>query len=422
MPWSGSSFTRSNGTFTGANVWQNDAGSGQNIVDTRHDSHDQDLASGINATLNKNGQNTPTANLPMGGYKHTNVANATARSQYVAAGQIQDNDLIFAGTSSGSANVYEISLSPGPTSYADGMGVLFISHQSNTASCTLNIGSVAAKSLVSKAGADLGGYEIFGGQLVKATYVASDDKFYIDFIKTDISNNNNISGVLPSSHGGTDSEFFSVAGPTATRTITFPDANETVMTLGQTQTITGSKTFSGTITAQSTLTAQALVATTSAIDCQIGQIKFPASQNASSDANTLDDYEEGTWTPSLTFGGGSTGLTYTTRFGSYTKIGRLVTVTAQILLSSKGSSTGQARLGGIPFPFNAAASYGTGIPAIHFASMATTGIASVGAVGYNGYSTLDIVASSGATSGTVALNDGNFTNNTLLVFSGTYEA
>lgn len=81
-----------------------------------------------------------------------------------------------------------------------------------------------------------------------------------------------------------------------------------------------------------------------------GQIKFPATQNPSTDANTLDDYEEGTWTPTLTFGGGSTGITYSaTRSGRYTKIGRLVNVQAEVVLTNKGSSTGLAALTGLPF-------------------------------------------------------------------------
>jgi hypothetical protein len=56
-------------------------------------------------------------------------------------------------------------------------------------------------------------------------------------------------------------------------------------------------------------------------------ITFPATQVASSDANTLDDYEEGTWTPNQ--GAGFTvGGTFSS-VGSYTKIGRSVTVQAQ---------------------------------------------------------------------------------------------
>jgi len=63
------------------------------------------------------------------------------------------------------------------------------------------------------------------------------------------------------------------------------------------------------------------------------------------------DYEEGTWNPALTFSGGSTGITYaSTPLGKYTKIGRLVVAHFVINLSSKGTSTGAARVTGLPFP------------------------------------------------------------------------
>ncbi len=52
-------------------------------------------------------------------------------------------------------------------------------------------------------------------------------------------------------------------------------------------------------------------------------ITFPATQSASSDANTLDDYEEGTWTPTDNSGAG---LTFTLNCRQYTKIGRAVTI------------------------------------------------------------------------------------------------
>jgi hypothetical protein len=82
-----------------------------------------------------------------------------------------------------------------------------------------------------------------------------------------------------------------------------------------------------------------------------GQIKFPASQNASSDANTLDDYEEGTWTPVLTAGTViPTGVTYSYRGGYYTKVGRLVNVTGGFLLSNKGTGgSGELQISGLPF-------------------------------------------------------------------------
>lgn len=81
----------------------------------------------------------------------------------------------------------------------------------------------------------------------------------------------------------------------------------------------------------------------------VTKVQFPATQVASGDANALDDYEEGTWTPALAFGGASVGVTYTSRSGTYTKIGRAVYLQGQFTLSNKGSSNGDATIGGITF-------------------------------------------------------------------------
>jgi hypothetical protein len=67
-----------------------------------------------------------------------------------------------------------------------------------------------------------------------------------------------------------------------------------------------------------------------------GQIKFPATQNASADANTLDDYEEGTWTPSQTNLTVVGSPTYT---GVYTKIGRVVYWWLRVSSSTSTAST-----------------------------------------------------------------------------------
>jgi hypothetical protein len=79
-------------------------------------------------------------------------------------------------------------------------------------------------------------------------------------------------------------------------------------------------------------------------------ITFPATQSASTDANTLDDYEEGSWTP--TFEGGTTNptLTYAAQVARYTKIGNVVTVNGRIrvgAISSAGSGT--CFIAGLPF-------------------------------------------------------------------------
>jgi hypothetical protein len=66
-------------------------------------------------------------------------------------------------------------------------------------------------------------------------------------------------------------------------------------------------------------------------------------------ANALDDYEEGTWTIGITFGGAAVGVTTLNNTGTYTKIGRQVTVNGRLSLTSKGSSTGVAAITGLPF-------------------------------------------------------------------------
>ncbi len=87
-----------------------------------------------------------------------------------------------------------------------------------------------------------------------------------------------------------------------------------------------------------------------------GQIKFPATQNASSDANTLDDYEEGTWTPAFSVGGiTGTSITYS---GKYTKIGRVVIVTMEAYSASGNLNiSSYAGFSGLPF---AVGTYGQG--------------------------------------------------------------
>lgn len=80
-----------------------------------------------------------------------------------------------------------------------------------------------------------------------------------------------------------------------------------------------------------------------------GGITFPATQVPSAGANTLDDYEEGAFTPSLLFGGANTGMTYGLQVGRYTKVGRSVHADIFISLTALGSSTGTATISGLPF-------------------------------------------------------------------------
>lgn len=140
-------------------------------------------------------------------------------------------------------------------------------------------------------------------------------------------------------------------------------------------------------------------------------IQFPAVQVPSTDLNRLDDYEENTWTPVLKFGGGVTGITYGTQSGVYTKIGNMVFVSFLIDLTSKGSSTGNATIAGLPF------TVGKDCAASFFAG----GISYVGML--QGFGSGTSILLYQITEGGVAsaLSDGNFINTSNLRMSLSYQ-
>jgi hypothetical protein len=103
-------------------------------------------------------------------------------------------------------------------------------------------------------------------------------------------------------------------------------------------------------------------------------ITFPATQSASTDANTLDDYEEGTFTYTLPC---STSGSYTVRniytSGYYTKVGRNVTITINFESSGSSSPVGNLQFAGLPFATAAAPSGGQGNMWIPIIVRGTTG-------------------------------------------------
>ena len=120
----------------------------------------------------------------------------------------------------------------------------------------------------------------------------------------------------------------------------------------------------GSTTASSTGTGAAVLATQPSFPSTIGVggatastsgagITFPATVSASSDANTLDDYEEGTWTPSYSASNGVpfSSVTYENQAGFYTKIGNIVFVQGRLRTSNLtiGSASGELYVNNLPF-------------------------------------------------------------------------
>jgi hypothetical protein len=145
-------------------------------------------------------------------------------------------------------------------------------------------------------------------------------------------------------------------------------------------------------------------------------ITFPATQSASGNANTLDDYEQGTWTPVLAFGGASVGVVYNARrVGVYTKIGNIVTINCFLAPTDVGSSTGDVSITGLPFQAASSGQASTGGVMLNGVTNSGTTVATIdtNAIVVAFYTT--------GTNGTRAqLNKTDFSNNDEVAFTITY--
>jgi hypothetical protein len=83
MPWAAGSYTKGN---SGTGGWTGDASLGIGIEASRHDTQDNDFATGINQCLNKDGSNAATGNLNLGGFIPTNLAAGTAAAPALCVG------------------------------------------------------------------------------------------------------------------------------------------------------------------------------------------------------------------------------------------------------------------------------------------------------------------------------------------------
>ena len=170
MAWNGAgNFQRTNCSFSGPDVWQDDANAGYDIVGARHDSHDQDLAQGINNCLTKDGQNSPTTNLSMNTYKHLNVGDGTARNQYATVGQLQDQGVQALSGVGGTANAITASMNPVISAYVTGAQYTFKAIATNSGATTLKIDSAPAVAIQRNVAALVGG-EIVNGRHYTVVY------------------------------------------------------------------------------------------------------------------------------------------------------------------------------------------------------------------------------------------------------------
>ena len=170
------------------------------------------------------------------------------------------------------------------------------------------------------------------------------------------------------------------------------------------QTIISENTFNGnTIDLTDTGTYGNIIGNTFAVAPTLATTDFASSNNMGSIGN---------WTPSIAFGGASTGITYTTQTGRFEKSGKTVTAYATITLSNKGSSTGTATMS---LPITAANTQSPGITWVVSGGSGVSGYM----FGYVNPST-GLFYPNSASGG--FLTDANFTNTTSLLITVTYES
>lgn len=142
---------------------------GTTISSTTHNTTLTDIANALTASIAKDGQTTPTANLPMGTYRHTGVSNGTARDQYATLAQLQDGGAQYVGSVSGTDTITG-SLTPAIAAYATGMVVVLTPANTNTGAVTLALNGLSAKSIVTRTGTALPAGSLLAGYPVALIY------------------------------------------------------------------------------------------------------------------------------------------------------------------------------------------------------------------------------------------------------------
>ena len=167
--WNGlGQIVRTDGTRTGDDVWEQARAANQDVAAAAHDAHDQGLADSIEKCLNRDGENTPTANISWGSFKLTSLGDGTAAADSANVEQVQDGRHVWGGTSGGTSNDYTITLTPAPT-LVTGLKIRWIADKSNSGAVTLTVNGTQ-DALRTISGAALMGREVRTGELNEAVF------------------------------------------------------------------------------------------------------------------------------------------------------------------------------------------------------------------------------------------------------------
>ena len=141
---------------------------GTTITSTAFNLLTADLASGLTTALTKDGQTTPTANIPMGTFKITGLGAGSAATDAAQYGQLQNGATTIATVSG--TDTLTGSLTPAITAYATGNLFSFVAANTNTGAATINLNSLGAKSITKSGTTALVAGDLVSGQVYLIEY------------------------------------------------------------------------------------------------------------------------------------------------------------------------------------------------------------------------------------------------------------
>ena len=185
-----------------------------------HNALTADLATGLSTAVTKDGQTTPTANIPLGGFKLTGVGAATARTDAASLASIQDGTGTYVATVGGTADAITLTASPAITAYVAGQTFRWIASGANTTAVTVAVSGLAAKAITKNGTTALVAGDIASGAMVQATYDGT--RFILGVINTNTAvlplAGGNLTGGINSARGNitqhaTTMDFFATTSP-----------------------------------------------------------------------------------------------------------------------------------------------------------------------------------------------------------------
>jgi len=209
---------------------------GTTITSTAFNLLTADLASGLTTALTKDGQTTPTANIPMGTFKITGLGAGTAATDAAQYGQLQTGANKIATVSG--TDTLTGSLTPAIAAYTTGDLFSFVAVATNTGASTINLNSLGAKSITKSGTTALGAGDLVSGQV----YLIEYDGTRFQLLNPSTSTP---SGILPIVNGGTGASTLagaSIATYTGTETLTNKTVEAGTFTNGYTEEVATANT------------------------------------------------------------------------------------------------------------------------------------------------------------------------------------